>query len=213
MLLAGDEVGASQQGNNNAYCQDNPISWIDWQARAADRALERFVAALLALRAAEPVLRRGRHLHGEVRSPRTGLPDASWLNARGEPMERDDWHDESAFLALQLVGEAVLEGVEEPGATLLLLFNGGPRTVRFPLDGEALEAGPWHGVIDTAAAPDEAQAGAPDGGADGQTDGETDGEADVAEGGAMDDVDVTGARAVVVEARSVRVLRCGAHAS
>ena len=153
MMLAGDEVGSSQSGNNNAYCQDNPIAWIDWHARAADREFERFAQALLALRAAEPVLRRERFLHGRVSSPTSGLPDASWLNAVGTPMRGEDWQDRRAFLALQLVGDAVFGPSEAEGATLLLLFNGGEETVRFPLGGEALCRGTWQVVLDTAEFP------------------------------------------------------------
>ena len=148
MLLAGDEVGASQGGNNNAYCQDNDTSWIDWHARRADHALEGFVRRLLALRAAEPVLRRERHLHGEVVSPTTGLPDASWLDASGGVMDGDGWHGAGGFLALQLVGDAVVRG-ERAGATLLVLVNGGEASVSFPLDTADIAPGDWRVVIDT----------------------------------------------------------------
>jgi len=152
MLLAGDEVGASQEGNNNAYCQDNEISWIDWHARAADRALEAFARRLLALRAEEPVLRRARHLHGVVRGASSGLPDASWLGVTGAIADIDDWHSPADFIALQLVGDAVLP-TETSGATLLLLINGGAGTVRFPLDGDAIVPGTWQVVLDTAEDP------------------------------------------------------------
>ena len=150
MLLAGDEVGASQGGNNNAYCQDNDTSWIDWHARRADHPFERFVRRLLALRAAEPVLRRERHLHGEIASPTTGLPDASWLGPSGDTMDDGGWHRAGGFLALQLVGDAVVPGGgERAGATLLVLINGGEASVSFPLDTAAIAPGDWGVVIDT----------------------------------------------------------------
>ena len=153
MLLAGDEIGASQGGNNNAYCQDNDVSWIDWHARRADHAFGKFVRGLLALRAAEPVLRRDRHLHGAVRSAASGLPDASWLGPDARPMGERDWHGDGRFLALQLVGDAVPpDGLEEIGSTLLVLINGGSDEVRFPLDGATLAPGRWGVVLDTASA-------------------------------------------------------------
>ena len=198
MMLAGDEVGATQSGNNNAYCQDGPISWIDWHARAADRAFERFAQSLLALRAAEPVLRRRRFLHGQVRSPVSGLPDASWLNARGEPMAEDDWQGPGAFLALQLVGDALLDETEVPGATLLLLFNGGEQAVRFPLEGAAIAPGDWRALLDTA----ENEAGGAAEDAEGATDAP---DAADDEGGTLAALDVA--------PRSVRVARLEAPGS
>ena len=66
MLLAGDEFGRTQQGNNNAYCQDNEISWVDWNLARTRRALIRFVQKLTALRRKYPILRRSRFLSGEM---------------------------------------------------------------------------------------------------------------------------------------------------
>ena len=200
MMLAGDEVGASQSGNNNAYCQDNPIGWIDWHARTADRELEDFAQALLALRAAEPVLRRERFLHGRVRSPSSGLPDASWLNAAGESMHEEDWRDRRAFLALQLVGDAVLGPSEAEGATLLLLFNGGGETVRFPLGGEALCRGKWQVVLDTAGLP-RPVSGPDSGNEEGTSRESVPGDAERS-GGAE------GSDELTIESRSVVVARC-----
>lgn len=87
MLLAGDERGNSQAGNNNAYCQDNPIGWIDW--RVTDAALDDFVSHLAALRRSYPVLRQDRFLHGAKRAA-DGAPDVAWFNAEAEPL---DWGD------------------------------------------------------------------------------------------------------------------------
>ncbi|MEM9303276.1 MAG: glycogen debranching protein GlgX [Pseudomonadota bacterium] len=87
MLLAGDEWGNSQQGNNNAYCQDNPIGWLDWSA--FDDAFFDFACRLTALRRAHPALRQLHYLHGGERE-QDGHPDVRWLAfAGGEP----DWHD------------------------------------------------------------------------------------------------------------------------
>src|SRR5262252_9192556 len=94
MLLGGDEFGRSQHGNNNAYCQDNEISWFDWQlARSADgRRLTAFVVRLIALRHRHAVLRSPRFLHGqEELAP--GVRDIAWFDASGEPVSPDSWNN------------------------------------------------------------------------------------------------------------------------
>ncbi|HYX01932.1 MAG TPA: glycogen debranching protein GlgX [Reyranella sp.] len=94
MLLGGDEFGRSQHGNNNAYCQDNEISWFDWQlARSAEgRRLTAFVARLIALRHRHAVLRSPRFLHGqEELAP--GVRDIAWFDASGEPVSPDSWNN------------------------------------------------------------------------------------------------------------------------
>lgn len=108
MLLGGDEVGHSQQGNNNAYCQDNAITWIDWSK--GDASLTEWVATLLALRREHPALRMPRWW--------TGLPDADgridvqWLHPQGRPLEGDDWHghrqDRGVGILLQCASDRVL---------------------------------------------------------------------------------------------------------
>ncbi|MEK6216748.1 MAG: alpha-amylase family glycosyl hydrolase, partial [Boseongicola sp.] len=87
MLLAGDEIANSQGGNNNAYCQDNPVGWIDWDK--ADRKLPDFVANLVAFRKAHSSLRQTRFLHGALR-PKDGLPDVIWTDFSGAPLQ---WRD------------------------------------------------------------------------------------------------------------------------
>lgn len=182
MLLAGDEVAHSQGGNNNAYCQDNPISWIDWQTGNEESTLLNFLQELVELRATEPVLRRQRHLHGDCLSPSTGLPDASWLDTDAMPMTAADWHDPKAFLALQLMGDATDERFsEEVGSNLLIAVNGGPEPVEFPLQGRHVHDDAWQVVLDTSR-----RAGA--------------GDALVG--------NVTQSRNVTVMARSVLVARC-----
>ena len=86
MLVAGDELGRTQNGNNNAYCQDNLVSWIDWKQR--DVALWTFVRRLIALRRAHPVFQRRRFFHG--RSIR-GSADITWFKPDGQPMTGQDW--------------------------------------------------------------------------------------------------------------------------
>ncbi len=91
MLTAGDERGRTQSGNNNAYCQDGPLGWIDWDA--GDRGLEEFVATLAALRHAHPAFRRARWFDGVKTS--TGEPDVVWLARDGAEMTSVQWEDAS----------------------------------------------------------------------------------------------------------------------
>jgi len=136
MLAAGDELGHSQRGNNNAYCQDNAISWIAWTD--ADDALVAFTERVLALR---------RELRPLADRWYSGLPDAhgradlAWLQADGAPLEGDAWNDPAQRLLGTCIGA--------PGRSaqpLLLLMNGGDVDAPF-----ALPAGTWRVLLDTAA--------------------------------------------------------------
>jgi glycogen operon protein len=131
MLLAGDEMGRSQRGNNNAYCQDNEISWVDWAVREEeDHALLEYVRRLIRLRAEHPVFRRrrffrgGRTLHGG----RPGLGDIAWLTLAGEEMTQHDWDVGFAkSLTVFLNGRAITEpdrrGERVHDDCFLMLFN------------------------------------------------------------------------------------------
>ena len=144
MLLAGDEICRSQRGNNNAYCQDNEISWVDWTESAAGASLLRFVRLLTETRARHAVLRGERFLTGEI-DPRTGLRDVTWLAPSGREMAIEDWNDPARrCLGMLLDGRA--RGGE---TTLLALFNGGTTAVPFrvPSVGGARR---WATVFDTA---------------------------------------------------------------
>jgi glycogen operon protein len=90
MLLAGDELGHSQGGNNNAYAQDNETTWIDWAA--ADEPFLRFAARMIAFRRAHPILRQKLFLHAGERAI-DGKPDLFWWCAEGRPMKTADWLD------------------------------------------------------------------------------------------------------------------------
>lgn len=106
MLLAGDEIGHSQQGNNNAYCQDSELAWLDWSLRdtSAGRGLLDFVSHLLQLRRRHPLLQGHEFLHGR-RLVAPGLPDISWFDERGVAMTQDDWHNAAAkILGLRRAG-------------------------------------------------------------------------------------------------------------
>ncbi|MFV1035437.1 hypothetical protein QML28_29960, partial [Klebsiella pneumoniae] len=97
MIQAGDELARSQRGNNNAYCQDNEISWVNWDYMKRHRSLVRFCQALIAFRRSEPTVRQENFLTGTPRRP-GGLPDLSWFNPDGHGV---DWHrDERSLVCL-----------------------------------------------------------------------------------------------------------------
>ena len=105
MLLGGDEIGRTQRGNNNAYCQDNEISWVDWGLLTTNRDLFRFAQLLIAFRRAHPVLRQPDFLTGEARGA-LGRPDVMWHGVR---LNAPDWGPTSRSLAMHLAGEHAAE--------------------------------------------------------------------------------------------------------
>ena len=93
MILGGDEFGRTQKGNNNAYCQDDEISWVDWEGIKEDgQSLIAFTRKLIRLRDSLPILRRGRFLSGEY-NPELEVKDVTWINASGREMQQSDWED------------------------------------------------------------------------------------------------------------------------
>ncbi|MGI9420236.1 MAG: glycogen debranching protein GlgX [Geminicoccaceae bacterium] len=146
MLLAGDEFGNSQDGNNNAYCQDNDVGWIDWGWLAyppegeldGDSPNElAFVRKLIAFRAGHPVLRRQRFLHGRKASS-AGFKDVTWLSPDGKERAENDWTDGWArSIGLLLVGDAGPDvdqrGAPLPDDMLLIMLNAHHDTVPFIL--------------------------------------------------------------------------------
>ncbi|MDZ4093619.1 MAG: glycogen debranching protein GlgX [Paracoccaceae bacterium] len=122
MLLAGDEIGNSQGGNNNAYAQDNATGWVNWQAR--DAGLTAFVARLTALRRGHPVLRQRLFLHARARRS-DGLPDVIWRRVDGQAPRPEDWHD-PAFRCLCVELRMAAEGHEPGTQTIFAVFNAGP---------------------------------------------------------------------------------------
>lgn len=118
MLTAGDEFSRTQSGNNNAYAQDNEITWLDWAG--ADVELEAFVCGLARLRAETPALREARFLDGRMQ-PGMAWPDAAWTRADGAPFSIDDWRS-ADFLALTLAP------VDGDGVRAHLVFNRGDAT-------------------------------------------------------------------------------------
>ena len=125
LLLGGDEMGRTQRGNNNAYCQDSDISWYDWARR--DEALLAFTTSLIRLRQSLPVLRSEHWPVGEGERP-----DAVWYSIWGLPMTEDEWqHPAARCLAVVFDGGA--DNAVEPGPSVLLMFNGAPEAHTFTL--------------------------------------------------------------------------------
>ncbi|ATJ88149.1 glycogen debranching protein GlgX [Ralstonia solanacearum] len=155
MLLSGDEFGRTQQGNNNAYCQDNAISWLDWsmRARATGQALFAYTARLIALRKACPALRWPHFVHGDAEIL-PGVPDIAWFDERGQPLTPDAWNDgEARALALRRACIETLDGEARPHVALMLV-NGAAADLTFTLPGPAMD---WLFAIDSAAPEREAR--------------------------------------------------------
>ncbi len=153
MLLAGDELGRTQRGNNNAYCQDNDISWVDWTAQDGGADLLEFAQAVAALRRQHPVFRRRRFFRGPNAAATDGPGDIAWLTPSGREMTDADWKTGYAkALGVFLNGDAITEpdprGERVRDDTFLLLFSAGSEPVRFILPplrfGES-----WERVLDT----------------------------------------------------------------
>jgi isoamylase len=155
MLLAGDEMGRTQQGNNNAYCQDNEISWVNWAIREDDTELLDYVRALIKLRAEHPVLRRRRFFRGQaIRGGRQRLGDIAWFTLAGEEMTGDDWDAGFAkSLTVFLNGRAISEpdrrGERIGDDSFLLLFNASEQDLVFTIPPRRYGQR-WDKALDTA---------------------------------------------------------------
>ncbi|MDT8855674.1 glycogen debranching protein GlgX [Paracoccaceae bacterium Fryx2] len=141
MLLAGDEIGNAQGGNNNAYAQDNETGWVTWTG--ADAGLADFVARLIALRRAHPVLRQRRFLHARARAW-DGLPDVIWRRADGAAPRPEDWHD-PAFRCLCVELRMAAEGPGTPDDVIFAVLNAGPAVKLFLPATQAR----WQLILDT----------------------------------------------------------------
>jgi isoamylase len=150
MILAGDEFGRTQKGNNNAYAQDNDISWVNWQIDAQGQELTRFVERLTALRRHYPVLRQSRFLTAQW-NEQLGVKDCTWLTPAAAEMTPENWHDpEARCLGVLLDGRAQTSGIKKRGseATLLLILNAHYDVVDFKLP-EVVGGRDWERLIDT----------------------------------------------------------------
>lgn len=155
MLLAGDEFGRSQRGNNNAYCQDNDINWLEWDVLAPEeREFLDFVRRLINLRQEHPVLRRSRFMHGLQISKTTGLRDVEWISPGGGAMSDYHWQEPKArCFGLLLAGDAgeylTPDGYLETDDTMLLILNAGPTAVPFRMPA-VRGTSQWRCLLDTA---------------------------------------------------------------
>jgi isoamylase len=156
MLLAGDEMGRTQQGNNNAYCQDNEISWVNWAVHDEDdQALVDYVRTLIGLRADHPVFRRRRFFSGQaIRGGRQRLRDIAWFTPTGQEMTGEDWDAGFAksltvFLNGQAISEPDRRGDRVADDSFLLMFNASEHDLVFAIPPRRY--GPrWTTVLDTA---------------------------------------------------------------
>jgi isoamylase len=151
MLLAGDEFGHTQTGNNNAYAQDNQITWLAWEGISDEgRTLLEFTRKLIALRKAYPILHRGRYLVGTY-NEELDVKDVTWLSPDGREMEPAQWNDAHAkSLGMLLDGRAQPTGIKRRGddATLLLVVNAHHDAVEFVLP-EVPDGARWMNLMDT----------------------------------------------------------------
>jgi glycogen operon protein len=151
MLLAGDEFGHSQKGNNNAYAQDNEVTWLDWSAvPEAGRTMREFVRKLISTRQAFPILHRARFLVGDY-NEELQVKDVTWLSPEGLEMNPEQWGDTNAkCLGVLLDGRAQATGLKRRGsdATLLIVCNSHHEIVKFTLP-EVAEGKSWLGFVDT----------------------------------------------------------------
>jgi glycogen operon protein len=150
MILGGDELGRTQRGNNNAWCQDNELSWYDWDA--ADVDLMEFVRRLIRLRSEHPVFRRETFLAGrETRG--SGLPDVWWFRPDGRRMTHRDWQRQDTrtlgvFLNGAEIPSRTPDGEDVVDESFLLLFNANGEPVTFKLPTRRFGPG-WTFVLST----------------------------------------------------------------
>jgi isoamylase len=150
MMVAGDEFARTQKGDNNAYCQDNEISWVDWSFAEKNVGLAKFVQEVIAIRNRYPVLRRNRFLTG-VYNEELGVKDVTWLQSTGAEMTDEQWKDSNLHsIGMLIDGRAQPTGVRERGsdATVLLLFNGHHETVGVTLP-PTVDGDEWHLLLNT----------------------------------------------------------------
>jgi len=152
MLLAGDEMGRTQRGNNNAYCQDNEINWINWELNSSEKELLQFVRMAIQIRKQHPAFRRryffqGRDIKG------AGVKDITWLTSSGDEMTDEEWSKPfNRCLGLFLAGNAIDEhderGCQISDCNFILLFNAHYKEIFFKLPPEPIHAR-WEVLLDT----------------------------------------------------------------
>jgi glycogen operon protein len=150
MIVAGDEFARTQNGNNNAYCQDSEIGWVNWDLDEDGEQLMKFVRRLTKLRLTYPMLRRGRFLVGTYNED-IGVKDVTWLDPQGNEMTQEQWEDGNGrALGMLLDGRAQPTGIRKRGddATLLIIVNAHHDVVNFVLP-EVPQGKHWTCLVDT----------------------------------------------------------------
>jgi isoamylase len=153
MIAHGDELGRTQQGNNNVYCQDNELSWVDWAAARDNDVLTEFTSRLAKLRAAHPIFRRQRFFQGQpLRGD--GIDDIAWLRVDGQPMDDQDWSSgRTQTLMIYLNGREIPDsdslGRPVVDSSFLLLINAHHQQHGFTLPDESYGKA-WQAALDTA---------------------------------------------------------------
>ncbi|HEX3600208.1 MAG TPA: glycogen debranching protein GlgX, partial [Lacipirellulaceae bacterium] len=158
MLLAGDELGKTQQGNNNCYCQDNELSWLQWDLNDEQQQMLDFVRGIVAIRKTEPVFRRQKYFQGRsLREQEGTFTDVAWIGVDGKAVTDDAWS--SGFVKCvglrldgKLIGEVDDQGEPIQGDTVLLLLNSHHENIMFMLP-TPLAGAFWQPLMDTAQFP------------------------------------------------------------
>jgi isoamylase len=152
MLLGGDEIGRTQGGNNNPYCQDNEVSWFDWDIGETGYDMSNFVRDLIGVLQSNPILRRRGFFTGAV-VPGTNTKDVTWIRSNGLEMTEAEWNDpNNQSIGMLLFGNAADEvdsrGRSAAADTLLLLLNAGPRSHSYTLP-RLENPGIWEELLNT----------------------------------------------------------------
>jgi isoamylase len=155
MILHGDELGRTQGGNNNAYCQDNEVAWVDWERAGADDAMTHFTGALAAFRAQHPVFRRRRFFEGKPIRKGDELRDIAWFTPAGEEMQEQNWDDGfGKSIVVFLNGDAIADrdarGERVVDDSFLMAFNAHHEDIEMTLPSQDYGNG-WGLVIDSCA--------------------------------------------------------------
>jgi glycogen operon protein len=144
MLLGGDELGRTQRGNNNAYCQDNDMSWYDWSLLEKNKSLFRFVKEMIAFRLRHPAFLRPEFYTGRDGNY-NAIPDISWFDERGA---NPNWGENEHCLALRLDGSRAETLSDKDDNDFFIMFNSGKMPVQFAVC-DPLEGKVWMVAVDT----------------------------------------------------------------
>ena len=159
MITAGDEMGRTQQGNNNAYCQDNALSWLNWNLTESDRRFLKFVKMIVRLRQENPVFQRRQFFRGDAKGPAnvvSAFKDIAWYNHFGDEMTAMEWHNPAlmhvgAFFNGHALSDVDAEGQPITSDSFLILLNANDLGTGFRMPSLPIPARSyWEGILDTA---------------------------------------------------------------